>query len=229
MDCSENYSSWPQQSCYFFPMAVCIFLFYGITIRQIRKQAIVSTFPTTRCCFEKLPGINQMRTIKPYRLLPRFAWLTVILLLSACDDATTAISYLSVNHTEKPIDSVTVNDQGGVLNVPPMGGGGGEVCCVVVPKKWRPGLTAKIGWLQGGHYQRDANGNLVMRNGDKIFIEGTWKTRTVAIPEYQEKDAQHFDIHFLPNDQVLVKLSDIMPYHPAYRPAYPKNTQGDKQ
>ncbi|MBX9349837.1 DUF3304 domain-containing protein [Chromobacterium vaccinii] len=170
-----------------------------------------------------------MRTIKPCRLLPRFTWLTVILLLSACDDATTAISYLSVNHTEKPIDSVTVNDQGGVLNVPPMGGGGGEVCCVVVPKKWRPGLTAKIGWLQGGHYQRDANGNLMMRNGDKIFIEGTWKTRTVAIPEYQEKDAQHFDIHFLPNDQVLVKLSDIMPYHPDYRPAYPKNTQGDKQ
>lgn len=69
----------------------------------------------------------------------------------------------------------------------------------------------------------------MMRNGDKIFIEGTWKTRTVAIPEYQEKDAQHFDIHFLPNDQVLVKLSDIMPYHPDYRPAYPKNTQGDKQ
>jgi len=64
-----------------------------------------------------------------------------------------------------------------------------------------------------------------MKNGDKIFIEGSWKTRTVPIPEYQDKDMQHFDIHFLPNDRVLVKLSDILPYHPNYRPAYPQEAK----
>ncbi|WP_089084724.1 DUF3304 domain-containing protein [Aquitalea magnusonii] len=152
-----------------------------------------------------------------------------LLFLAGCEEEKTSLSYLAVNHTTKPIDSITINDQGGVLNVPAMGGGGGEVCCVIVPSKWRPGLTVKISWLQGGHFQRDASGNVVMKNGNKVFIEGSWKTRTVTIPEYQAKEMQHVDIHFLPNDQVLVKLSDIFPEHPDYRPAYPREMQHTSQ
>ncbi|TDR80104.1 DUF3304 domain-containing protein [Paludibacterium purpuratum] len=142
---------------------------------------------------------------------------------------TTSISYLAVNHTPKPIDSIAINDQGGILNVPAMGGGGGVVCCVTVPSQWRPGLTAKISWLQGGHFQRDASGNVVLKNGDKVFVEGTWKSRTVPIPEYQHKDMEHFDIHFLANDQVLVKLSALYPEHPSYRPAYPQEPKDASQ
>jgi len=152
-----------------------------------------------------------------------------LLLLAGCQEDTTALSYLAVNHTQQPIDSLTINGEGGVLNVPAMGGGGKEVCCVVVPTKWRTGLTVKISWQQGGHFQRDASGNFVMRDGDKVFIDGTWKTRTVTIPEYQDKDVQHVDIHFLPNDQVLVKLSDIFPEHPDYRPAYPPEAKDAAQ
>ena len=145
-----------------------------------------------------------------------------LLFLAGCEEEKTSLSYLAVNHTAKPIDSITINNQGGVLNVPAMGGGGGEVCCVIVPSKWRPGLTAKISWLQGGHFQRDASGNVVMQNGDKVFIEGSWKTRTVPIPQYTDSDMGHFDIHFLPHDQVIVKVSFLYPHHPDYRPEYPK-------
>ncbi|MBM2885248.1 DUF3304 domain-containing protein [Chromobacterium phragmitis] len=160
--------------------------------------------------------------LSPRKRLFLFIGLIMFLLLSGCGEENIAVSYLAVNHTDKPIDSITINDQGGILNVDAMGGGGKDVCCVTVPKTWRPGLTVKIGWEQGGHFLRDADGNFVMRNGDKVFIDGRWKFRTVPIPEYTAKQRQHFDIHFLPGDQVMVKLSDILPWHPDYRPAYPE-------
>ncbi|WP_390861183.1 DUF3304 domain-containing protein [Chromobacterium amazonense] len=56
---------------------------------------------------------------RPCKLL-----LALPLFLAACGEENTAVSYLAVNHTDKPIDSITINDQGGILNVDAMGGGG---------------------------------------------------------------------------------------------------------
>lgn len=159
----------------------------------------------------------------------RLIWLLGVLLLAGCEESTTALSYLAVNHTPQPIDSITINDQGGILNVPAMGGGGKEVCCVVVPKKWHPGLTAKISWLQGGHFQRDTSGNFVVRNGDKVFIEGIWKTRTVPIAEYDSDNLGRVHIHFLPNDEVLVKIGNFRYRAPGYYPPYPDQPGGASQ
>ncbi|WP_338092986.1 DUF3304 domain-containing protein [Chromobacterium amazonense] len=90
-----------------------------------------------------------------------------------------------------------------------------------MPKTWRPGLTVKIGWENDGDWLRDKNGEPVLRDGKKVYVPVPWKFRTVPIPEYTAKQRQHFDIHFLPGDQVMVKLSDIFPEHKDYRPTYP--------
>ncbi|WP_255497564.1 DUF3304 domain-containing protein [Aquitalea sp. LB_tupeE] len=99
----------------------------------------------------------------------------------------------------------------------------------MIPSQWRPGLTVTIGWENDGDWLRDKNGQPIIRDGIKVYVAAPRKTRTVTIPEYQAKEMQHVDIHFLPNDQVLVKLSDIFPEHPDYRPAYPRATQKTSQ
>ncbi|WP_159877607.1 DUF3304 domain-containing protein [Aquitalea denitrificans] len=148
-----------------------------------------------------------------------------LLFLAGCEEEKTSLSYLAVNHTDKSVLSITINGQGGILNAPAMGGGGGEICCVIVPSQWRPGLTVTIGWENDGDWLRDKNGQPIIRDGIKVYVAAPRKTRTVTIPKYQAKEMQHVDIHFLPNDQVLVKLSDILPYHPDYLPAYPREMQ----
>lgn len=45
--------------------------------------------------------------------------------------------------------------------------------------------------------------------------------RIVPVPEYTAKDMSHFDVHFMPGDQVQVKVSFIYPEHKDYLPAYP--------
>ena len=144
------------------------------------------------------------------------------LILTGCQPQTTSISYLAVNHTDKEIEAVFVNGEGGVLNVPAKGGGGGQICCVILPRKWRPGLTATIKWEPLSQYKRDTRGALVMQDGAPVVIRSPYKEKTVEIPEYTEKDLGHFDIHFLPNDEVLVKVSFNYPEHPDYVPADPE-------
>ena len=156
-------------------------------------------------------------------------WLLGALLLAGCEDSTTALSYLAVNHTNKSVLSITINGQGGILNAPAMGGGGGEVCCVVVPTKWRPGLTATIGWENDGDWLLDKNGQPVIRNGKKVYVPAPWKTRTVVIPEYDSDNLGRFHIHFLPNDQVLVKIGNFNYRKPGYYPPYPDQSKEASQ
>ncbi len=143
------------------------------------------------------------------------------LFVTACQPQMTSISYLGVNHTDKAIVSVIVNGEGGILNVPARGGGGGQICCVTLPRKWRPGLKATIKWENDGDWLRDKDGKEVWRDGKRVYVPVPYKERTVEIPEYTEKDLGHFDIHFMPNDEVLVKVSFVYPTHPEYVPAYP--------
>jgi len=181
--------------------------------------------------------------MKPYLIFThgRQVWRMVLavslaLTLTACfgedkassDEEKVSISYLGVNHTDIPIVSIIINGEGGILNVPAQGGGGKEVCCVTLPKKWRPGLMATIKWREDGDWLKDANGKEVIRDGIRVYVPAPWKTKTVEVPEYTPNDLQHFDIHFLPGDQVLVKASYFYPYHPDYRPAYPKQKAAGK-
>ena len=135
------------------------------------------------------------------------------------------LGYLGVNHTPVPIDSVLINGEGGILNEPAMGGGGESVCCVTLPKKWRPGLRVTIKWRKEGDWLRDAAGNLVLDRGRKTYVPGPWLSQTVDVPEYTDKDLGHFDIHFMPHEQIIVKVMNLEPWHPSYVPPYPEHQQ----
>jgi hypothetical protein len=151
---------------------------------------------------------------------------TAVLVLSgALEEETSSISYLGVNHTDEEVVSILINGDGGILNVSAQGGGGKEVCCVTLPKKWRPGLKVTIKWRLEGEWLKDANGKEVIRDGIKVLVPAPWKERTVELAEYARRDLQHLDVHFMPGDQIIVKPSYNYPWHPDYRPAYPKASQ----
>ena len=132
-------------------------------------------------------------------------------MLTACGDRATgdagesdAQSYIAINHTDKSIVSITVNDEGGILHAPPQGGGG-EMCCVTLPRIWRPGLKVTIGWENDGDWLLNANGKEVIRDGKRVYVPAPRKTRIVNVPEYKGKDAEgQLHIHFFPNDEVKV-------------------------
>jgi Protein of unknown function (DUF3304) len=172
-----------------------------------------------------LTDLTQARTCASTFMRQRLCALALAALclpLTGCtEEETSSISYLGVNHTDEEVVSFLINGEGGILNVPAQGGGGGEVCCVSLPKQWRPGLKVTIKWQHDGTWLKDAQGKTVIRDGIKVFVPAPWKERTVEIPAYTRRDLQHFDVHFLPGDQIIAKPSYNYPEHPDYLPPYP--------
>lgn len=150
--------------------------------------------------------------------------------LAGCEDDTTALSYIAINHTPKYIESIAINDEGGILDASAMGGGGKEVCCVVIPRHWHNGLKVKIAWKQGSHAKLDKHGREIVEDGVPVVIEGTWKSRVVSIPKYDSVHLGRMHIHFMPNDQVIVKIGNFAYRAPGYYPPYPESndTGGEK-
>ncbi len=146
------------------------------------------------------------------RIQIALAWAAALLLgmsLAACsDDDKVGLSYAAYNHTDESIVSIVINGEGGVLDATAHGEGSG-VCCVVLPKRWRPGLMATIKWQMDGHWLRDNKGNFVLKDHDKVFIEGTWKEKTVEVPKYSEEEISWgtFYMHFFPNNDVKVLVN----------------------
>ncbi len=163
------------------------------------------------------------------RFFLTFLVLAACIGLSACESEKVSIPYLGVNHTDDGIISVIVNGEGGILDIPAQGGAGTKMCCINMPKKWQPGLTAEIKWQVAGTYQRDARGEIVTNDGVPVVISAPYKTMTVEVPKYSERDLQHFDIHIMPGDKVMVKASFLYPTHRDYIPAYPEATVKTEQ
>ena len=148
--------------------------------------------------------------MKPLRVLPTLTLACAAWLLAACQpqDSTIAVPYGAVNHTNIGIASIVINGQGGVLNIGKHGNGNAGVCCVVVPRQWHPGLTVTIQWREDGHWLRDNKGQFILdKDGDKQFIEGPWKTRTVSIPRYAQGEIGDFYVFFYPGDDVRAALT----------------------
>lgn len=140
----------------------------------------------------------------------------------APEEPKVSISYLAVNHTSRSVTEISINGEGGILNASAYGGGGKQICCVTLPAVWRPGLTVTIGWQGPGSWLKDESGREVIRNGNTVLVEDPVKTRTVEVPKYEARDLQHFDIHFLPNDEVKVMASWNFPEHRDYPIPYPE-------
>jgi hypothetical protein len=138
--------------------------------------------------------------------------------LSACDnghETTWAVSYGAVNHTDKNIVSIVINDKGGILTSPAYGAGNAGVCCVIVPMHWKPGLTVTIKWEEEGDWKRDAKGNPIYEDERKVYVPLPWKTKTVPVPQYKEEG--HFFVFFFPNDDVKVAMTSSPEWDEWYR------------
>lgn len=147
-----------------------------------------------------------MKTNRNTFFLLRILSLAILLLVTGCaaKDEKVPASIVGLNYTDNWVDTFSVNDGWGG-NVGPHGGGGGFVCCVSIPKQWKAGLTAKIRW---------------QTNGDEV----TWKEKVIEIPQYSEEEASIFAVHFFPNDEIKVLVTDKGANHPSY--PYPEPSLG---
>jgi hypothetical protein len=151
------------------------------------------------------------------------------LLLAACQPSenTCAVPYGAVNHTDIGIAAIVINGEGTVL-APPMHGQAGGACCAVVPRNWTPGLSATIKWQEDGHWKRGDKGQFIYdKNGDKLFIEGAWKTRTVPIPRY-DGDGD-FYVFFFPGDDVRVAITSSPEWHVWYESSTEDKAEQDRR
>lgn len=136
------------------------------------------------------------------------ALLPVALLSGCLEDEKTGVSYDGANHTDRPAMFVTINGEGGIMNIEP-GAEGGDICCVIVPVKWKPGLKVTVGWQDEGSWLKDEQGNEVIRNGKTVLIPAPRKSKTVDLPEYDTPETLW--IHFFPNEEVKVVMSKYGP------------------
>lgn len=145
-------------------------------------------------------------------------WTLLLILLvplAACfEEETVAVSYSANNHTDKWIISILVNDEGGILGAAPQGSGTG-ICCVVLPRKWRPGLSARIKWRYDSTPKLDSHGKIVTNDGVPVLIESPWNERTIELPPYDHRMGT-FQLHFYPDSEVRSVVSNYFPRHPKY-------------
>ncbi|TCV81099.1 DUF3304 domain-containing protein [Sulfurirhabdus autotrophica] len=158
---------------------------------------------------------KNMKHFETYRRIYLSLALALCLPLSGCfKEPTAAVSYGAVSYIDEAIASIVVNGEGGILGVYPHAGGAPNMCCVVIPRHWKPGLKATIKWQMDGHWVRDSQGKIVVKDGSQDFVEGIWKQKVVDIPEYKEVGG--FMINFFPNDEVKVLVTNASAGYPGY-------------
>lgn len=163
------------------------------------------------------PTSQPHRNAFPFGLksIRRLLLLILLVPLAACfEEETVAVSYSANNHTDKWIVSILVNDEGGILGASPQGSGTG-ICCVVLPRKWRPGLSARIKWRYDSTPKLDSHGKVVTNDGVPVLIESPWNERTIELPPYDDRMGT-FQLHFYPSGDVKSVVSNYFPRHPKY-------------
>lgn len=122
------------------------------------------------------------------RLRTAFVLSLLFLPLTGCTDEKIPVGVTGYDHMEKrAILWFTVNGASGP-NLVPRSGGGGYNCCIEIPKHWRPGMKATVGWEYG--------------SGDDSPRE-----TVVEIPEYTPKDLGSVQVHFYDNHRIKVVVS----------------------
>ena len=124
------------------------------------------------------------------------------------------VSLGGVNHTGQYLYSFSVNGYFGG-NVNKYAGGSAGICCVRIPRIWRPGLTVDIQY------------DLLINDGK----DDNWKTKKgVPVEPYTEPGSVY--VHFFPNDEIRVVVSNPGPrstLHPIPYPTRPSDPTGDKR
>ncbi|MBP6654129.1 MAG: DUF3304 domain-containing protein [Propionivibrio sp.] len=155
------------------------------------------------------------------RLGVLLAGLALALTLTACQEPKepdnkegVPVGITGINHTTTYIADFYIDGAfgGNISNINNGGGGGSTTCCVVIPHHYRPGLTAKVRW-----------------NHTESRIDN-WKETVATVLPYPDGGG-HAWVNFLPDDRVVIVLSDMdtwsrgylgehkAPSHPDYRGA----------
>jgi len=140
-------------------------------------------------------------------------WLIIpvaLLVFTACEDSSgpTAkdsfkpanenhiASIIAYNHTDDYIHELYVNGAMGP-NVSAHSGGAATTCCIELPQQWRSGLQATIEWTTSPNQQT------------------VWHKKSVPLPDYGSEEGI-LQIHFLPDLQVAIVVSNLFAEHPDY-------------
>lgn len=108
-----------------------------------------------------------------------------------------------VNHTGHYIYSASINGAGGG-NMAAWGAGGPEICCTSIPGAWYSGIKVRVRWN--------------MPEG----VQDVIKEKVVEVERYDEPGSIY--MHFFPNDEVRVVVSNIAGFgakHPIAPPVRP--------
>lgn len=135
-------------------------------------------------------------------------WLMLCLPLAGCaqeesggnDMATARIS--PYNHTPDYIHQLYVDGYSGG-NSYAYGGGGSFVCCIGYPRQWREGLVATVRWSTSSS------------DPEATVLEVTWHEKVVPIERY-EKTGTTLNVHFLPEGEVRLIITDLSAGHRDY-------------
>ncbi|MGL4605676.1 MAG: DUF3304 domain-containing protein [Iodobacter sp.] len=127
---------------------------------------------------------------------------SIIFILASCqekhpEDTRVPGGLTGLNHTKVAIISFYVDGQWGG-NIRAMGGGGKTVCCVSMPREYpKEGIKVKVRW------------------NATDTLEEHWFEKEVNVDPYSSKGGDVY-VHFLPNQQVRVVVSNIHPMSPEY-------------
>ena len=137
-----------------------------------------------------------------------FTGLIVALALLGCQESkepekkeSVPVGITGINHTTTYIADFYVEDAWGanISSVQNGGGGGsGNTCCVILPYRYRSGLTAKVRW-----------------NHTESRIDN-WKETLATILPYPDGAGQAW-VNFLPDDRVVILVSNFAPWHEKYQ------------
>ncbi|RYG08393.1 MAG: DUF3304 domain-containing protein, partial [Burkholderiales bacterium] len=127
----------------------------------------------------------------------------LVCLLTACHEPTAGVSIVGYNHTtNRSIYSFTVDGRMG-SNLDPESGGGKFSCCTPLPKNWRPGIKVKVRWRYQAFFDHPAP------------TPRGWEAE-VDVPEYRPSEMDELNVHFYPDHQVKVVVSNMTIRHPDY-------------
>jgi len=122
--------------------------------------------------------------------------------VTACGEDTVTASVGDYNHMpDRSILSFSIDSAGG-SNLGPESGETGSTCCAALPKRWHPGMKARVTWTYGS-----SDGNAPEPPIHEAMVE---------IPEYPNKRAGSVQVHFYANHQVKVVVAPYGIRHPRY-------------
>ncbi|WP_293936380.1 DUF3304 domain-containing protein [Iodobacter sp.] len=134
-------------------------------------------------------------------ILKLFISIMTIAILTACpskeEDNTVLGRLTGLNHTKVAIITFYVNDAWGG-NIRAMRGGGETTCCVVMPREYpKGGLKVNVRW------------------NATDTLEEHWFEKEVVVDPYPDGAGRVY-VHFLPNENIRVIVSDLHPMHKQY-------------